>query len=215
MSPQFRLIFSIEVLFMSKKAIAITCIVTLILIVPVFIIILTGWGARPHTADKSLKKLNPELDYSVYYYNIPLGSDAEPFRNLSGTGCEEESGLSRFASGWNILQNTDDLAALDAAIQTASANKNHANVIQETDGTTDAVYDADFFAENALLLVDLCAENSVTMYFYPQNLKIDGNTVSLNVRWDRDNATTAGCAGQYCLITIPKGCTNVDISLRN
>ena len=198
---------------MNKKAIITAVIVTLVLVLPIALIFITANSARPHTADKSLKKLNPELDYSVYYYSIPLGSDAEPFRNLSGTGCEEESGLSRFASGWNILQNTDDLAALDAAIQTASANKNHANVIQETDGTTDAVYDADFFAENALLLVDLCAENSVTMYFYPQNLKIDGNTVSLNVRWDRDNATTASCAGQYCLIPVPKDCTAADLNL--
>ena len=200
---------------MNKKAIITACIVTLILVVPIFIIGLIGWAKHPHSADESLKELNPELDYSVYYYSISLGSEADPFRNLSGTGAEEKAGASRFAAGWKILQNTDDLAALDAAIEAAQAKEDHAKVIKETSGTTDAVYDADFFAEHDLLLVDLCAEGSVTMYFYPKKLNIDGDTVSLKVRWDRDNATTAGCAGQYCLITIPKGCTYVDISLHN
>ena len=200
---------------MNKKAVITACIVSLILIVPILYIALIGWGRRPHPADESLKELNPELDYSVYYYSIPFEGESEPFRNLSGTGVEEKAGFSRFVAGWKILQNTDDLAALDAAIEAAQAKEPHAKVIQETNGTTDAVYDADFFAEHDLLLVDLCAEGAVTMYYYPEDLKINGSTASLTVRWDRDNATTADCTGQYCLITIPKGCTNIDISLRN
>ena len=200
---------------MDKKAVITACIVSLILIFPILYIALIAWGSRWHPADESLKELNPELDYSVYYYSIPFEGESEPFRNLSGTGVEEEAGDFRFAAGWKILQNTDDLAVLDAAIEAAQAKEPHAKVIQETNGTTDAVYDADFFAEHDLLLVDLCAEGSITMYFYPKKLKIDGDTVSLKVRWDRDITSAASCTGQYCLITIPKGCTNIDISLRN
>ena len=74
-------------------------------------------------------------------------------------------------------------------------------------------FDEAFFAESDLLLVDFCAEGAITLYFYPENLKIDGATVSLDVRWDRDNAWTGGCAGQYCLITIPKGCTTAEVNI--
>ena len=197
---------------MNKKALITASIVVLVLLVPIFIIALIGWGARPHTTNKDLKKLNSKLDYSVYYYDIGLGDDAEPFWNLSRTGAEEKGGASRFAAGWEILRSTDDLAALEATIQDYDASAEFPAIL-ESGGTTSAVYDADFFAEHDLLLVDLCAEGSVKMYYYPEDLEVSGDTVSLHVRWDRANTTTADCAGQYCLITIPKGCTATDITL--
>lgn len=169
-------------------------------------------GIPAHFSNEELLELNEALDYSVYYYDIGLGDDAEPFWNLSRTGAEEKGGASRFAAGWKILRSTDDLAALEATIQDYDASAEFPAVL-ESSGTTSAVYDADFFAAHELLLVDLCAEGSVDMYYYPEDLKVSGDTVSLHVRWDRANSTTADCAGQYCLITIPKGCTATDITL--
>lgn len=58
---------------------------------------------------------------------------------------------------------------------------------------------------------DMRSANSA--YSCPEGSDVNNDTVSLHVRWDRANSTTADCAGQYCLITIPKGCTATDITL--
>ena len=207
---------------MNKKSLIVT-IVFLVFLVSVFVAIwlvsashaseeLVYAGIPAHFSNEELLELNEALDYSVYYYDIGLGDDAEPFWNLSRTGAEKKGGALRFAAGWEILRSTDDLAALEATIQDYDATAEFPAIL-ESSGTTSAVYDAAFFAEHNLLLVDLCAEGSVDMYYYPEDLKVSGDTVSLHVRWDRANSTTADCAGQYCLITIPKGCTTTDITL--
>ena len=207
---------------MNKKSLIVT-IVFLVFLVSVFVAI---WlvsashiseepiydGFPTHYANEELLELNEALDYSVHYYSIELRDDTEPFWNLSRTGEQKTASTLRFAAGWEILQSTDDLAALEATIQDYDANAEFP-AARESGGTTSAAYDADFFAEHDLLLVDLCAEGSVDMYYYPEDLKVSGDTVSLHVRWDRANSTTADCAGQYCLITIPKGCTTTDITL--
>ena len=204
------------------KSILTAVIITLVLLIPIGIIFTIGFFASPHSANPDLKALNRDLEYTVYYYYSPRGRQAEGFQNLSRTDTVTDANVF-LSKGWAILHNVDVLAELDATVADTLAEyvKNGKRngvdtsgytVIDAQDGTVDAVYDDAFFAEHDLLLVDMCAEGSVNTYFYPKRLRINGDTVSLTVKYDHDNATTAGSGGQYVLITIPKGCTTANIS---
>ncbi len=209
---------------MNKKAIITAVIVTLVLVVPIALIFITANSARPHEANAELNALNEALDYSRYRYDLPSECNADDFLNVSRTGKTEDKRYAGFAAGWRLLTDTEDLDALEAGIaeiqaQWLSAQErngigiaNHP-IVRQAGSTTAASYDDDFFAAHDLLLVDLCAEGAIKMYFYPENLTVEDGTISLDVCWDRDNAWTGSSAGQYCLITVPKGCTAAEINL--
>ena len=205
---------------MNKKSIVSAVVVLLVLLAFAAVLVFHFYKSNreeAHQANAALAVRNPELDYQMRRYDIPVECQEEAFRNLSRTNAPDKA-QPHFATGWKILTGTDDMAAFQASYEAVrelylqsersyDRDGSDCQILSGTEGVLDPAFDEAFFAENDLLLVDFCAEGAITLYFYPENLKIDGATVSLDVRWDRDNAWTGGCAGQYCLITIPKGCT--------
>ena len=198
------------------KSILTAVIITLVLLIPIGIIFTIGFFASPHEVNRDLTAMNPALDYTRHYYDLPLSGSSEHFWNLSRTNTPEGT-APQFAAGWKILTSSDDMAAFEAdyeaARDRAAQHDKNSSILRGLTSVTEEAYDDAFFAEHDLLLVDLCMEGSVNLYFYPEKLKINGETVSLKVRYDHDNAYTADSAGQYVLIPIPKGCTTAEVKL--
>ena len=202
------------------KSILTAVIITLVLLIPIGIVFTVGFSASPHSAsphevNRDLTAMNPALEYTRHYYDLPLSDSSEHFWNLSRTNTPEGT-APQFAAGWKLLTSTDDMAAFEADYEAArdrAAQSGITAILRGLTSVTEEAYDGAFFAEHDLLLVDLCKEGAVRLYFYPEKLKINGETVSLEVRYDHDNAYTADSAGQYVLIPIPKGCTMAEVKL--
>ena len=177
----------------------------------------------------ALKKLNFDLDYTTVYYGLNDGLDDDSssaeVRNLSGTKVDNYR-IQDGVIGCRILASMEDLAAFEQTIEEVTAasleqDRQSGLPIDEEDytpigmtrKTANVEYNEEFFRNNALLLIDLCARGANVVRFYPENLAVNGNTVSIHVRWDRDNAWVAGCSGQFCLIVIPSGCTTVEMDI--
>ena len=184
----------------------------------------------PEESNSELERLNFDLDYTTAYYSYPnsLYDDfyaVEAFHNLTNTQVDnnQQEGL---AVGWKILSGTEELAAFEQTIQEVeaayseqlrqerpNADDSKFELVSMTRKTASVEYTEEFFQENSLLLIDLCAWCSPRARFYPENLKIDGDTASIDIRWDCINALTGGSSGQYCLIIIPKGCTAAALNI--
>lgn len=166
----------------------------------------------------ALEKLNYDLDYTTVYYDYPgelSGARAgEEFRNLSGTQVLDDE-QAELAVGWRILSDETELRAFEqtAADVEESAAEPAYRLISMTRRTASVEYNEEFFRENNLLLVDLCAESHAVARFYPENLAVSGDTASLDLRWDSDSSCVGSSAGQYCLIPVPKDCTAAELNL--
>lgn len=184
----------------------------------------------PGELNQELERLNYDLDYTTAYYDYSnsLYDDytVEAFHNLSNTQLDSNQQES-LAVGWEIFTSKEDLAAFEQTIEAVEAaraeelrrerpneDSSAYELVSMTRKTKNVEYTDEFFKENALLLIDLCVWQSPRARFYPENLKIDGDTVSLDVRWDSSNAMVGSSSGQYCLIVIPAGCTNAELNLR-
>ena len=180
-----------------------------------------------YPVDSSLKKLNYDLDYTTAYYGFTLdaGSPSAETRNLSGTR-DDNYRIDGGVIGCRILASMEDLAAFEQTIEDVTAaslewcqedgqriDEDNYGLIGMTRKTANVEYNEEFFQNNALLLIDLCVRGANEVRFYPENLAVNGDTVSIHVRWGRDNAWLAGCSGQFCLIVIPSGCTTVEMDL--
>lgn len=171
-----------------------------------------------HEVNSALEKLNYDLDYTTVYYDYPgelSGARAgEEFRNLSGTQMLDDE-QTELAVGWRILSDETELRAFEqtAADVEESAVEPAYRLISMTRRTASVEYNEEFFRENNLLLVDLCAESHAVARFYPENLAVSGDTASLDLRWDSDSSCVGSSAGQYCLIPVPKDCTAADLNL--
>ncbi len=171
-----------------------------------------------HEVNSALEKLNYDLDYTTVYYDYPgeLSGDraGEEFRNLSGTQVLDDE-QTELAVGWRILSDETELRAFEqtAADVEESAVEPAYRLISMTRRTASVEYNEEFFRENNLLLVDLCAESHAVARFYPENLAVSGDTASLDLRWDSDSSCVGSSAGQYCLIPVPKDCTAADLNL--
>lgn len=171
-----------------------------------------------HEVNPALEKLNYDLDYTTVYYDYPgeLSGDraGEEFRNLSGTQMLDDE-QTELAVGWRILSDETELCAFEktAADVEESAVEPAYRLISMTRRTASAEYNEEFFRENNLLLVDLCAESHAVARFYPENLAVSGDTASLDLRWGSDSSCVGSSAGQYCLISVPKGCTAAELNL--
>ena len=180
-----------------------------------------------YPVDSSLKKLNYDLDYTTAYYGFTLdaGSPSAETRNLSGTKVDNYR-IDGGVIGCQILASMDDLAAFEQTIEEVTAaslewkkqdgqrvDEDNYGLLGMTRKTANVEYNEEFFQNNALLLIDLCVRGANVVRFYPENLALNGDIVSIDVRWDRDNAWLAGCSGQFCLIVIPSGCTTVEMNL--
>ena len=182
-----------------------------------------------HEVDNSLKKLNYDLDYTTVYYGLNDGLDDDPsaeVRNPSGTRVDNYQ-IDGGVIGCRILASMDDLAAFEQTIEDVTAaslerdrqqsglpiDEENYGLLGLTRKTANVEYNEEFFRNNALLLIDLCVRGANVVRFYPENLAVNGDTVSIHVRWDCDNAWLAGCSGQFCLIVIPSGCTTVEMDL--
>lgn len=171
-----------------------------------------------HEINPALEKLNYDLDYTTVYYDYPgeLSGDraGEEFRNLSGTQVLDDE-QTELAVGWRILSDETELRAFEqtAADVEESAVEPAYRLISMTRRTASVEYNEEFFRENNLLLVDLCAESHAVARFYPENLAVSGDTASLDLRWDSDSSCVGSSAGQYCLIPVPKDCTAAELNL--
>ena len=171
-----------------------------------------------HEVNSALEKLNYDLDYTTVYYDYPgelSGARAgEEFRNLSGTQMLDDE-QTELAVGWRILSDETELRAFEqtAADVEESAVEPAYRLISMTRRTASVEYNEEFFRENNLLLVDLCAESHAVARFYPENLAVSGDTASLDLRWDSDSSCVGSSAGQYCLIPVPKDCTAAELNL--
>lgn len=171
-----------------------------------------------HEVNPALEKLNYDLDYTTVCYDYPgelSGARAgEEFRNLSGTQVLDDE-QAELAVGWRILSDETELRAFEqtAADVEESAAEPAYRLISMTRRTASVEYNEEFFRENNLLLVDLCAESHAVARFYPENLAVSGDTASLDLRWDSDSSCVGSSAGQYCLIPVPKDCTAAELNL--
>ena len=180
-----------------------------------------------NNSNPELERLNFELDYTTSYYDYPneLYKDEteEAFHNLTNTRVSD-SEWTDLAIGWQIISGEEEYAAFEKTIRDVEAaeleyihqygpDDDDFELISITRKTASVEYNEEFFQTNSLLLVDLCAKGAATARFYPENLEVVGDTVSLDVRWDRDNAWVGSSSGQFCLVVIPKGCTTAELNI--
>ena len=171
-----------------------------------------GFAQLPgsHQANPLLDKLNPELEYIVYSYEV-LPDDASQdahFSNLTGTKVWEEwPAYSAF--GWRILTSAAELAEYDAILE---AEKSDASPVTKQEGTAELSFDEAFFAEHRLLLVDLCMDSASEVLAYPATLEADGNIVTMQFRFDASRAIGPD-AGQIFLIVIPADCNDAVVNI--
>ena len=183
--------------------------------------------SSPYQTNEELYRLNFALDYTTCYYGLgyeDFESDfgSNTFHNFTNT-CISDLEDPYMAIGWMILSDEEDLAAFRQLVSDELSEKmaealdyrptgGNYQPLLLTRKTANIEYTEEFFQSNSLLVIDLCIMDSVTTYFYPENLTVDGETVRLDVRWDRDYAHAGNC-GQFCLIVIPTGCTNAELNL--
>ena len=76
------------------KSILTAVIITLVLLIPIGIVFTVGFSASPHSAsphevNRDLTAMNPALEYTRHYYDLPLSDSSEHFWNLSRTNTPE------------------------------------------------------------------------------------------------------------------------------
>ena len=173
----------------------------------------------PRGPNPELDRLNSALNYTRCYYSYPreLYADTarETFHKLADTQVSDSPLVD-----WQIISNTEGLVDLDqdisnieAVYQECEPDRNDWKIVSQTRRTKNVEYDEEFFRNNDLLLVDLSMEGPHYARYYPENLEVSGDTVSLDIRWDCDNSFSGCCVGQYCLIAIPKGCTTAALNI--
>ena len=182
-----------------------------------------------YSVDPELEKLNYDLEYTTAYYDYPNelyddSDSSETFHNLTNTQIDSYQ-LEELAIGWKILASKEELAAFEQtiedveaaaleSIQQYSPSVTSYKLVTFIQRTAVIEYDEAFFQEHALLLIDLCKYCSGCARFYPENLTVNGDSLSIDLRWDCDNAWEGSSSGQYCLIVIPAGCTNAELNIR-
>lgn len=179
-----------------------------------------AWGERDglfaqlpagHIANPLLNKLNPELEYVVYSYELSLDEAVQDgnFSNLSKTSVQEGRYVGS-ANGWRILTCPAELAEYDAIL--GSSEKSAATAIKERRETTDEAFDEAFFREHRLLLVDMCTQGASELTAYPLEPEVEDGVVRMKIRCD-SSGTYLTNAGQLFLIVIPADCTDAVVTL--
>lgn len=159
-----------------------------------------GYG---NYTNPNYQKWNEALDYAVAAYRLPGRNDGAELYNATktdGTDC-----LSDVLCGQTVLTSAADFAVLCETIDAPEGSL----LLRGRTGKLRC--DEAFFAEQNLLVVDLCAYSEAAAYAYPDELSLHNDRVRMTLRYHLLPTGFEGLIGTLLLVPVPKDCTNAAV----